>query len=119
MTNRASDFIVFNDGVCDVFRVGNAAEPGDRPEQKLRLKYRLRYRTHVVGLQRYYEAMQVQVTITKAIDVPLLNDINPQDVVVISGKQYRIEQKQEKHDTQPPSAVLSLSDIEEAYEIDV
>lgn len=119
MPVKSSDFIAFNDGICDVYRVGNSAEAGDRPVEKLRHKYRLRFHWHVVGLQRYYEAKQAQVTITKAIDVPLLEDVNPQDVVIISDKQYRIEQIQQKHDSKPPSAVLSLSDIEEAFEIDV
>ena len=49
--------------------------------------------------------------------MPLIDDVNPQDIVIINGKQYRIEQKQEKHDTRPASMVLSLSDIEEEYEI--
>lgn len=119
MTVKSSDFIAFNDGVCDIFCVYNGAEPGDRPEQKLKHKYHLRFKWHVVGLKRRYEAMQEQVYISKVIDVPLLDNVNSQDVVIISGKQYRIEDKQEKYDTKPPSAVLSLSDIEEAFEIEL
>ena len=119
MRAKAFEFVVLNDGLADIYRVENAADEGDRPKEKLRHKYCLRFRWHVVGLQRFYEAMQAQVRISQAIDVPLLPDINPQDVVVIAARQYRIEQIQEKHDTKPPSAVLALSDIEEAFEFDV
>lgn len=117
MQVKSSQFMVFNDGICDIYRVDNGAEPGDRPAQKLKYKYNLRFAWHVVGIARYYEAMQQQATITRAIDVPLLDDINSQDVVIIGDRQYRIEQVQQKHDTRPPTCVLSLSDIEEAFEV--
>lgn len=113
------DFLSFADGVLDIYRVYNCAEAGDQPREKLRHKYHLRYSAHVVGINRFYEAKQAQVEITRAVDVPMRSDVNPQDVVIIDGKQYRIEQKQEKLHTLPASMTLSLSDITEVYEIDV
>lgn len=114
---ESRDFISFNDGVCAVYFVENDAAEGDVPAEKLTEKYRLRFRWHTVGISRYYEAMQSQVKISNAVDVPLRADINPQDVCMIDGRQYCIEQVQQRRDTKPPSLLLSLSDIEEAFEL--
>ncbi len=117
MAVKSSDFISFNDGICAVYSVENAAEEGDTPVEKLIEKYRLRFRWHTVGMSRFYEAMQAQVKITNAVDVPLRADIDPQDVVIIDGRQYRIEQVQQRRDSKPPTLLLSLSDIDEVYEL--
>lgn len=117
MAVKSSDFISFNDGICAVYAVENGADEGDTPTEKLIEKYRLRFRWHTVGMSRYYEAMQAQVKISNAVDVPLRADIDPQDVCVIDGRQYRIEQVQQRRDSKPPSLLLSLSDIEEAFEL--
>lgn len=117
MPVKSSDFISFNDGICGIYSIENTAAPGDRPTEHLIEKYKLRFRWHTVGMSRYYEAMQAQVNITNAVDVPLRVDVNPQDVAVIDGRQYRIMQKQEKRDTRPASMLLTLTDIEEAYEL--
>ena len=117
MAVKSSDFLSFNDGICEIYSVENVADPGDRPEEKLILKYSLRFAYHTVGMSRYYEAMQAAVKITNAVECPLRKDVNPQDVAIIEGRQYRIEQKQTRKDTRPASMLLSLSDIEEAYEL--
>lgn len=117
MAVKASDFLSFNDGICDIYSVENSAARGDRPVEKLIEKYHLRYRAHIVGMSRFYEALQAQVRITNAVEVPLREDVNPQDVAVINGRQYRITQKQERRDTRPASMLLTLSDIEEAFEL--
>ena len=117
MPVKSTDFLSFNDGICSIYGVENVADSGDLPEEKLIPKYDLRFAWHTVGMTRYYEAMQAQVRISNAVDVPLRADVNPQDVAIIDGRQYRIIQKQEKRDTRPASMLLSLSDIEEAYEL--
>ena len=117
MSVKSSDFLSFNDGICSIYSVENVAEPGDLPEEKLIPKYDLRFSWHTVGMSRYYEAMQAQVKISNAVDVPLRSDVNPQDVAIINDRQYRIIQKQEKRDTRPASMLLTLTDIEEAFEL--
>lgn len=111
------EFIPFNDGICTIYSVENSAGDGDMPVEQLILKYKLRFRWHTVGMSRYYEAMQAQVKISNAVDVPLRVDVNAQDVAVINDRQYRIIQKQEKRDTKPASMLLTLTDIEEAFEL--
>lgn len=117
MPTKSTDFISFNDGICKVYSVENSADDGDTPVDTPIEKYRLRFRWHTVGMSRYYEAMQAKVKITNAVDVPLRTDIDPQDVCIIEDRQYRIEQVQQRRDTKPPSLLLSLSDIEEEFEL--
>lgn len=117
MSVTSKDFLSFNDGTCEIYTVSNTAEKGDMPVEGLILKYTLRFRWHTVGMSRFYEALQAQVRITNAVEVPLREDVNPQDVAVINGRQYRITQKQERRDTRPASMLLTLSDIEEAFEL--
>lgn len=116
MAVKSEDFLSFNDGIADIYYVDNDADPGDRPEEKLIQKYSLRFQYHTVGMQRYYEGLQTDVKITNAVYCPFRKDVNAQDVVIIEDRQYRIEQKQRK-DTRPVSMLLTLSDIEEAYEL--
>lgn len=114
---KSSDFLSLNDGICAVYTVENDSGEGDTPTEKLIEKYRLRFRWHTVGMSRFYEAMQNQVKISNAVDIPLRTDINPQDVCIIDGRQYRIEQVQQRRDTKPPTLLLSLSDIDEVFEL--
>lgn len=116
MAVKSSDFLSFNDGICEIYSVENNADPGDRPEEKLIQKYKLRFQYHSVGMSRFFEALQTKVKISNVIYCPFREDVNDQDVAIIEGRQYRIEHKQRK-DTRPISMLLSLSDIEEAYEL--
>lgn len=117
MAVKSSDFLSFNDGICDIYSVENSAAPGDRPVEKLIEKYHLRYQAHIVGMSRYFEGLQANVKISNAVVCPLRADVNPQDVAIINGRQYRIVQKQERRTTRPASMLLSLADIEEAFEL--
>lgn len=112
------EFQKFNDGIADIYSVENVSEKGDRPKEVLKLKYRLRFSRRTIGVKRYYEAMQAQVRLSNLIRVPVRNDISPQDVAVISGRQYRIEQVQHIGDTLPPTTLLSLSRLEADYDLE-
>lgn len=109
-------FQKFNDGIVDIYEVKNAAEKGDRKKDKLFIRYHVRFGYNTIGVKRNFEAMQAQVSLAELISVPLHRDISPQDVAVISKKQYCIEQVQHKTDTLPPTSLLSLSRLEADYE---
>lgn len=110
----AKDFLNFNDGTAEIYGVENAAENGNRNREILTLKERVRFKTHTVGFRRFYEAMQYETRITKAIIIPEpVSEISAQDLVVIGERSYRIEQIQERRETRPPSLLISLSDAEE------
>lgn len=114
---KSGDFQRFNGGVVEIYCIINGAEAGDMPAEKPVLRHRLRFGWKTVGINRYYSAMQNMVKISRAIIAPLMADVSTQDIAVINGQQYRIEQKQELNDYRPPSMLLALSDIEEVYEL--
>ena len=114
---KSGDFQRYNDGVAEIYCIVNGAEAGDMPTEKPVFLHRLRFSVKTVGINRYYSAMQNMVNISRAIITPLMADVSTQDIAVINGQQYRIQQKQELTDYRPPSMLLSLSDIEEVYEL--
>lgn len=114
MKKRTNPFLSFNDGIAELYRVENSAENGNRNVEVLKPIDRVRFKAHTVGIQRFYEAMQFEIRIAKAIVIPqIAARITTQDVAVIEGRKYRIQQIQERRETLPPSLLLSLSDTEE------
>ncbi|MCM1334290.1 MAG: hypothetical protein NC084_11980 [Bacteroides sp.] len=112
-TKKREKFLNFNDGIARIYRVENAAENGDRNVDRLKLVDEVRYQTHTVGIARFYEAMQFEIRIAKAIVIPaIVNRVTTQDVIFIGGTRYKIEQIQERADTKPPSLLISLSETE-------
>lgn len=118
MAIKAGRFLTFGDGVAEICGIVNIAEEGDRPKEKLIVKERLRFENRTVGLQRFFDAAQEKITVSRVISLPLIPAVSTQDVVVISGNQYEIKMKQEKFDTRPASMLLTLSDVEEIYEFE-
>lgn len=111
-------FQTFNNGAVDIYNVGNIAQRGNRPQDGLTsVKYHLRFRYDTIGVKRKYEAMQAQVELSELISIPMHRDISSQDIAIINGKQYRIEQAQHKQDTLPPTTQLSLVRLEADYEL--
>lgn len=116
---KKDEFLQFNDGVTDIYSVGNVAPPGDKPREGLILKYKaLRYEDKTIGVKRYYEAMQANAQLDELIQVPMHKDISSQDVAVIGSRQYSIDQAQHLTDTRPPSSKLSLSRLEVDYDLE-
>ena len=109
----------FNDGAVEIFSVGNAAAPGDRPKEGLRFKVRLAMDRRTVGFKRYFAAAQEQTEITELVRVPFRPDVSTQDVCRIVGStaQYRIAQVQHPADTLPRCMDLSLERLEKNYEV--
>ena len=86
-------------------------------KEGLKIKKRLRFSYQSIGVKRNYEAKQAQVKLTELIYVPLHRDISSQDVAILFGKQYRIEQAQHDKETLPPITKLSLIRLEADYDI--
>lgn len=118
MRQNKDKFLSFNDGIVGIYKVENVAPDGDKPCEKLVLYNRYCFADKTVGFNRYYEAMQYNVQISRNILVPV-NDftINTQMVAVIGDTQYTIVQVQTAKDTRPPHLILSLSEVEMNYEI--
>lgn len=117
MAVKSNDFLSFNDGTAEIYDVVNSAAAGDTPVEKLVLKAKLRFAENTVGMQRFFEAQQVKVDISRVITTPLVAVASPQDIIVIGDKQYKIAQLQRMFDTRPESMKLTLTDSEEKYEL--
>lgn len=107
----------FNDGVVKIYEVTDISAPGDKPVEGLSHKLTLRYRRRTVGMSRYYTAMQANVQVDKMIRCQAHEDISSQDIAIIGATQYRIGQIQYPEDVVPPVMDLSLSKLEQKYEI--
>jgi len=109
----------FNDGVVNIYTVGNIAPDGDMPQEGLTLKVGpLRYKERTVGMSRFWTALQNQVQVDMLLRVPLIRGVSTQDVAIpVDGQQYKIKQIQYPEDVEPPVMDLSLERIDAKYDI--
>lgn len=109
----------FNDGVVNIYTIGNIAEPGNKPKEGLTLKVdNLRYGERIVGMGRFWTAQQAHAKIDQLIRTPQIRSVSTQDVAILTdGKQYRIIQIQYPGDITPPSMDLSLERLVTNYEL--
>jgi hypothetical protein len=109
----------FNDGIVNIYSVKNTADAGNMPkEDGLTLKVgSLRFEERVVGMGRYWTALQEQARIEQLLRVPRINSVNVHDVAILNGQQYNIMQVQYPPDVKPPCMDLSLERLEVAYEV--
>ena len=109
----------YNDGVLSVYAVENIAEDGDMPKTGLALKQGgLRYEEQIVGVTRFWAAMQSKTKIERVLRTPRIDSVSTNDISIpIDGKQYTIKQVQYPPDVEPPSMDLSLERSEVPYDI--
>lgn len=108
----------FRDGVVRIYTVADAAKPGYQPRPTLSPLVTLFYEERRVGLQRYYNARQAQVQVERVIRTPLRPAVSPQCVAVTEdGVQYGIDMVQQLADVWPASMDLTLTKIEQKYEV--
>ena len=108
----------YNDGIVAVYSVTDAAEPGEMPRETLNLKIKLNYEERRLGITRYYQAQQNNVSVEKIVRVPRHAEITNQDVAITEdGKQYRIDMVQAAEDVFPPSYDLTLAKVTHDYEV--
>ena len=113
----------FCDGVVNIYKVGNTAEPGDMPVDGLVLKQTLRYHERTVGMGRYYAALQNNIKVDFVIRCPEARGLSEKNTdilvaILIDGQQYKVIQIQYIEDAEPPSMDLSLERIgDEPYAI--
>lgn len=118
--NRPNNAIsqTYNSGVVTIYAVTDAARPGYKPTQKPEKKMALRYDEQRIGINRAYLGRQNQVQIERVIRVPHTGRVSSQDIAVTEDdKQYRIDLVQLADGIYPPSDDLTLSRIEQKYEV--
>lgn len=112
------EFQTFNDGICTICSVENAARAGDRPKEQLKEKLRnVPYENRKTGVTRFYAAKQAGVKIEGVIRIPYHIGVSSQDICLINGIQYRIQQLQHNKDTMPMATDLTLQKLEADYDL--
>lgn len=108
----------FDDGIVKIYEIANTAQAGDMPVDGLVLKQTLRYKERTVGFNRFYVALQNEVTVDFLIRCPQLRDIKPNNIaILIDGDQYRIKQVQYPEDIEPPVMDMTLERLGDFYDI--
>lgn len=108
----------YRDGVVRIYTVTDAAQPGYQPKPALTLAEALFYQERRVGLQRYYSSKQAQVQVERVIRTQLRPGVSPQCVAITEdGVQYGIDMVQQVTDVYPTSMDLTLTRIEQKYEV--
>lgn len=106
------------DGVLQVCKVTNVAEPGDVPEDGLEPIYSLRYDERIVGMSRYWQAKQASATIGLLVRCHRLRDVTTHHVVILrDGEQYAIKQIQYPPEIEPKVMDLSLERLADKYAV--
>lgn len=104
----------FVDGLVWICEAEDTAEPGYKPEPKLRRKVKLGYEERKLGIGRYYQAMQNQVHAERVIRVMRVKGISNQDYAETEdGTLYRIDLVQAVRDVYPPCLDLTLARTEQ------
>lgn len=109
----------FNDGIVNIYSVGNISESGNMPKDGLTKKVGpLHYEERTVGMGRFWAASQAQVRIEQLLRVPRIDSVTTQDIAIPKdGQQYKIVQIQYPPEVSPFCMDMSLERLEEAYEI--
>ena len=108
----------YRDGVVRIYTITDTAQPGYQPKPTPTLVETLFYAERRVGLQRYYSGKQAQVQVERVIRTQTRPSVNPQCIAVTEdGEQYGIDLVQQVTDAYPASMDLTLTKIEQKYEV--
>lgn len=109
----------FNSGIVAIYPIKDTAQPGRKPIETLGMKIvSLRYEELKLGINRHHLFLQDMVKIERVIRCPFRDDVSSQCVAVDeTGKQYKIELAQLATGVWPKSMDLTLSRIEQKFEV--
>ena len=111
----------YPDGVLTLYKLGNAAAPGNKPVEKLMEPVILRYEERTAGVVRKYYAGQAGRRADRVLRVPRRPPPAPVPLVGMvavptDGYQYKVTQVQTPRDAERPSWDLELERLEVGYD---
>lgn len=111
----------YPDGVLKLYKVANAAAPGDRPVEKLMNPVTLRYEERTAGVVRKYYAGQAGRRADRVLRVPRRPAPSPGPMVGMvaiptDGRQYAVKEVQLPKNAELPSWDLELERLEVGYD---
>ncbi len=87
--------MTFDDGILRVCEITNVAENGDLPREGLQETASFYFGYDVLGINRYYTALNAKVNLSHVVNIPGWNEFDPRSIVVMEdGRQYRISMAQ-------------------------
>lgn len=108
----------FNDGICEVVALKNAAKKGNLPEPELSVRYRrVPFEKRSAGVQRRFLAGMEGVQIDFLIRIPADYRVSTLDVCRIGKDVYTVRSVQHIAGTLPPSQDLELERSDNIYDI--
>lgn len=110
---------MFDEGICKICQLENIAKKGDKPQYQRLEKSKHWYEMRVVGINRYYAALQANNSIDYLIRIWQDQTITARDYCVLEdGKQYRITQVQHLlNDDGLKITDLSLERVDKLYDL--
>ena len=110
--------VTYDDGILKVYTVSNIAENGSKPKKGLTLKEEFYFSFDVLGINRYFTALEAKIQLEHIVNIPGWSVVSPLDICVLEdGTQYRIQMIQPLLDEDGLRMTkLSLERISENYE---
>lgn len=113
--------MTFDDGIVTIYELKEKPDPGKKPKKVLVEAERFYFSYDILGINRYYTALQANQQIDAVINVPGWNEINSARHIAAleDGRQYRIPMVQPQHDEAGLRITkISLERIGEAYDVE-
>lgn len=87
--------MTFDDGILTVYRAENTAETGKKPVMRLTEQCRYYYHVEVIGVTRYYQALQANAKVDALVSIQGWDaDIQHNDICVLDsadgGEQFKV-----------------------------
>lgn len=111
--------MTFDSGIASVYKVTNTAENGKKPKKGLVLIGQYYFGFQMLGVNRYYTALQAHQQLEAVIAVPGWEPVQVEAVVILeSGLQYTVRMAQHALDENGLQITrLSLERNGESYDV--
>lgn len=88
--------MTFDDGIVKIYEITQQTAAGTMPIKGLTYKESFYFGYDVLGINRYYTALQANQQIEAVINIPGWNEINPAVHIAVleNGNQYRVRMAQ-------------------------
>ena len=87
--------MTFDDGILKVYRTSNVATVGKKPDIRLTQQAQYYYHVEVIGITRYYQALQVNAKVDALVSIQGWDaDVQHDDIVILDnadgGEQFKV-----------------------------
>lgn len=92
--------MTYDDGIVEIYAIQSGKDASGKPVKGLRLKERFYFGYDVLGINRYYTALQANQQIDAVLNTPGWNDVSAgKDIAVLEdGSQYTVQMVQKMLD---------------------